>query len=217
MKKILISLSVIGVVAAIAVGGTIAYFSDTETSAGNTFTAGTLDLKVGNQDDPNIAVILDNVKPGDTKYEYWTLKNSGSIAGKPYISFGSILNKENGCTDPERDLDASCDNPGDGQGELGSFLYTQMYWRQGSDSWHQIRLVNYCGDPKLNALGAITVGKGLFTGCGIDPAFPVLNTGDELQVQFRTWWDGRFSTPVDNKAQGDSSIIDVTFHLDQAL
>jgi hypothetical protein len=66
-------------------------------------------------------------------------------------------------------------------------------------------------------LGAITVGKGLFTGCGIDPAFPVLNTGDELQVEFRTWWDGRFSTPVDNKAQGDSSIIDVTFHLDQAL
>lgn len=44
-KKILISLSVIGAVAAIAVGGTIAYFSDTETSTGNTFTAGELDLK----------------------------------------------------------------------------------------------------------------------------------------------------------------------------
>jgi len=45
-KKILISLSVIGVVAAIAVGGTIAYFSNTETSAGNIFVAGAIDLKI---------------------------------------------------------------------------------------------------------------------------------------------------------------------------
>lgn len=45
-KKILISLSVIGIVAAIAIGGTIAYFNDTETSTGNIFTAGALDLKV---------------------------------------------------------------------------------------------------------------------------------------------------------------------------
>jgi len=45
-KKILISLSVIGVVAAIAIGGTIAYFNDTETSTGNIFVAGALDLKV---------------------------------------------------------------------------------------------------------------------------------------------------------------------------
>jgi len=45
-KKILISLSVIGVVAAMAIGGTIAYFNDTETSTGNIFTAGSIDLKV---------------------------------------------------------------------------------------------------------------------------------------------------------------------------
>jgi len=45
-KKILISLTVIGVVAAIAIGGTIAYFNDTETSTGNIFIAGALDLKV---------------------------------------------------------------------------------------------------------------------------------------------------------------------------
>jgi len=47
-KKILISLSIIGAVAAIAIGGTVAYFSDTETSTGNTFTAGSIDLKVDN-------------------------------------------------------------------------------------------------------------------------------------------------------------------------
>lgn len=46
MKKILISLSIIGVIAAGVIGITIAYFNDTETSAGNIFVAGTIDLKV---------------------------------------------------------------------------------------------------------------------------------------------------------------------------
>lgn len=45
-KKILVSLSIIGVVAAMAIGGTIAYFNDTETSTGNIFIAGSLDLKI---------------------------------------------------------------------------------------------------------------------------------------------------------------------------
>ncbi len=46
MKKILISLSVVAAVAAAVVVGTTALFSDTETSAGNIFTAGSIDLKV---------------------------------------------------------------------------------------------------------------------------------------------------------------------------
>ncbi len=47
-KKILISLSIILAVAAIVVSGTVAYLSDTETSAGNIFTAGAIDLKIDN-------------------------------------------------------------------------------------------------------------------------------------------------------------------------
>ena len=47
-KKIIISLSVIAAVAAIVIGGTVAFFSDTEISTGNTFTAGSLDLKISN-------------------------------------------------------------------------------------------------------------------------------------------------------------------------
>jgi len=46
MKKILISLSIIGAVAAIVSGVTYALFNDTETSTGNIFVAGTMDLKV---------------------------------------------------------------------------------------------------------------------------------------------------------------------------
>ncbi|MFA4831277.1 MAG: TasA family protein [Patescibacteria group bacterium] len=68
MKKILVSLSIIGAVAAIAIGGTVAYFTDTETSAGNTFTAGILDLTVDNtcyynklaDGDPNCPTVVDS-------------------------------------------------------------------------------------------------------------------------------------------------------------
>jgi predicted ribosomally synthesized peptide with SipW-like signal peptide len=47
-KKLIVSLSVIGVVAAIAIGGTIAYFQDVETSVGNKFVAGKFNLKIDN-------------------------------------------------------------------------------------------------------------------------------------------------------------------------
>jgi predicted ribosomally synthesized peptide with SipW-like signal peptide len=49
MKKILISASIVVAVAAVVVGATTAFFSDTETSTGNTFTAGAIDLTVDNQ------------------------------------------------------------------------------------------------------------------------------------------------------------------------
>jgi len=46
MKKILLSVLSVGVVGAVAFGATQAFFSDTETSTGNTFTAGEIDLTV---------------------------------------------------------------------------------------------------------------------------------------------------------------------------
>ena len=46
MKKTIISLGVVGVIAAIAIGATFAYFNDTEKSTGNILVAGIMDLKV---------------------------------------------------------------------------------------------------------------------------------------------------------------------------
>lgn len=49
MKKIIYSAGMIVFVAALAMGATGAFFSDTETSTGNTFTAGDIDLKIDNE------------------------------------------------------------------------------------------------------------------------------------------------------------------------
>lgn len=86
MKKIAISLGIIGVVAAIVIGATTAYFSDTETSTGNTFTAGTLDLTLEESD--GVPITLTNMAPGDSASGTITVQNSGtgSMAGKLYAT-----------------------------------------------------------------------------------------------------------------------------------
>src|SRR3990167_4772485 len=49
MKRILISAGTLVFVGALAVGATGAFFSDTETSTGNTFAAGDIDLQIDNE------------------------------------------------------------------------------------------------------------------------------------------------------------------------
>jgi predicted ribosomally synthesized peptide with SipW-like signal peptide len=47
--RIIVSLAIMAVAGAAAIGGTVAYFSDSEVSKNNTFTAGALDLKVDSE------------------------------------------------------------------------------------------------------------------------------------------------------------------------
>ncbi|OPL11982.1 MAG: hypothetical protein AVO34_01815 [Firmicutes bacterium ML8_F2] len=81
MKKIILSLSVIVAVAAIVIGGTIAYFSDTEVSEGNTFTAGNLDVTIAEGESEDFSVSFTNMAPGEwTEKQKLNLINSGSLA-----------------------------------------------------------------------------------------------------------------------------------------
>ena len=66
MKNISRSLVVIVGVAALAIGGTIAYFSDTETSTGNTFSTGTIDISVDDQNPWTKKFELKDMKPSET-------------------------------------------------------------------------------------------------------------------------------------------------------
>lgn len=112
MKKILVSLSIIGVVAGIAIGGTIAYFSDTETSAGNTFSAGTLDLKIRDQNEGYGHGVVgtwtaSDIKPGD-EYEFSVpfagLFNEGTIKGNHLeITDDFVVIEEDPCLEPDTD------------------------------------------------------------------------------------------------------------------
>jgi predicted ribosomally synthesized peptide with SipW-like signal peptide len=70
----------IALVGALVGGGLYAYFSDIETSAPNTFTAGTIDLMVNDQNPwtQNFTANLTDLKPCQTGYINVTLKNVGT-------------------------------------------------------------------------------------------------------------------------------------------
>ncbi len=76
-KKILISLSVIGVVAAIVVGGTVAYFSDTEKSETNTFSTGAIDITIEVGEEWSQGWVIEDMIPGDVGYIVFNILNPG--------------------------------------------------------------------------------------------------------------------------------------------
>jgi len=77
MKKIAISLGIIGVVGAIVIGGTIAYFSDTETSTGNTFSTGVIDIDINDQNPWTKSWNITDMKPCETGYITFNINNPG--------------------------------------------------------------------------------------------------------------------------------------------
>lgn len=134
-KKILISLSVIAAVAAIAIGGTVAFFSDTETSTGNTFTAGELDLLVDidgviyNPLNRPIFTVTD-MKPGDDGEETISLHVDNDACG--FVKFDLKSDLDNSCNEPEELAEPSCEL--DDIGELND----QVNWVIWKDEGNQL-------------------------------------------------------------------------------
>lgn len=116
MQKIITSLSIVAIVAGLALGVTGAYFSDVETSTGNTFTAGTLDMALsdwsasilssgpGSQASANggASFTFGDVAPGDEVKAVITLDNSGGTIGAESVLLDvSASNSDNTCVEPE--------------------------------------------------------------------------------------------------------------------
>jgi len=104
-KKIILSLSVIGIVAAIAVGGTIAYFSDTETSVGNTFTAGTIDISLNSKGGQAVQTVSGDLdlKPSQTGWTKAVVTNVGTNPAEIWKHIGNVENREHGIVEPEQE------------------------------------------------------------------------------------------------------------------
>lgn len=154
MKKILVSLSIIGVVAAIAIGATKAYFADVETSTGNTMTAGSIDLKIdyrckggGCEVGFHDLGLGDHyfsecdVKPGD-KGEVtisWHVSNNKAWGR---LKMDDIVDYEYHCTEPETEYpDPTCEydplDPGEGLGELSQYITFTAWMDEGSEEGWQ--------------------------------------------------------------------------------
>ena len=89
MKKLLVILMSC-VLALGLMGGAFAYFTDTEESTGNTFTAGYVDLEINDSSTPGVVFTLVDMAPGVASIEYEIeFENAGSIEGT--LTFDVVL------------------------------------------------------------------------------------------------------------------------------
>jgi hypothetical protein len=157
MKKILLSVLTIGVVATVAVVASQAFFSDTEKSVVNTFTAGAIDLQIDYDGYYNKAVDnepqihwdlkdlvgekffnFEDLKPGD--YGEGTISmhviNNDAWA---CMAFTNLHNDDNGITTPESLVDST---EGADNGELAQRLFFTAWADDGDNIWEE-------GEPLL--------------------------------------------------------------------
>ena len=135
-RKIFLSLLTIAFIGTIAIGGTIAYFKDSAISSGNTFSAGKLDLKVKDADNPGVLFTLSNITPG-----HWydagtiTVRNAGSVPGRLSIKIKDPVSHENTLEDPEIkagdatgiEVDPGSYDANEGDGELWDLCFMRVY------------------------------------------------------------------------------------------
>ena len=202
MKKIIplvASMMMILVVGIFAGTGTMAYFNDTETSTGNTITAGTLDLQIDGVDTNVVKVDIQNWKPSSGPYSYtYELTNIGSINGYLDLATINVADNENGLTEPEDEAgDVTTD-----VGELSTLLKMHMF-------------VDAAPSNGYFGVEDTTIYTGYMNGIAsaYDQNIP-LAAGQTVYITFQVgWWLGG----NDNLAQSDSVVFDITFRLDQIV
>jgi len=216
MKNIIISLMIIAAVATLIGTGIAANFSDTESATGNTFTAGTLNLKVGALDPCTEAISVSNLKPGDTDTAAtWLAKNTGTIAGDLTVAVGAITNDENTLYEVEADAGDVTENTG----ELGANLKIAFWMDVDKDNaWSS-------GDYYLKSNQSKVVWDDEDVGLPA-AAYDIVNNYDSktwtgVQNVAATTDAGKFRTEYDlpgatgNTVQSDGCEFNITFSLNQ--
>lgn len=107
MKKIIKSLGVIAAMSVIVVGATRAYFSDTETSAGNIISAGTIDISVDGENpwDKTYNESLADMKPSQVKEIIFKVKNVSSNPVRVWKHLGNFAVATGTQSQPECDTE----------------------------------------------------------------------------------------------------------------
>jgi spore coat-associated protein N len=201
VKKI-VGLSIVAVlIIGMVGGGTWAYFNDTETSAGNTLSAGTLDLIIDEEGSELFSV--SNVAPGDNGTGQITLANIGSLAGELDVSISTVTNTPGaGGTEYEG-----------GSGELGANAQLALYIDLTGNGIT-------ADDIGLASNGTTYDPSGTLNYDAIDnyalaswDAATSIAAGAD--VEFVALWD--IPTSAGNDIQGDSVSFDVIFLLEQSI
>ncbi len=166
---------------------------------------------------------LDDMKPGDSGEETLSMHVNQTSCG--FINFDLTSDKENGCSEPEKLVDKTCGNPGEGKGELNDETKWIIWQDIGNVPGWQCGANPRCradaqeGDNILNGKevvwtsGALTADKKYGVGELTSAQVPYFG----FAWCFGEWGAG-FScqgASLDNETQGDSFKADLIFSAEQ--
>jgi len=229
MKKILISISIILGIAAATIGATGAFgtnyfgYAPPQTNCG-----GGLNLKIDIDgvlyEHLNKPIFIDpDMKPGDKGEETLSFHVNQTSCG--FVNFDLTNDRENGCTGPEKLVDSTCGNPGEGQGELNDQTKWIIWKDEGGVAGWQCGSHPKCsadpleGDNILDGIESVWT-QGILTadkkyGIGELTAAKVPYFG--FAWCFGEWGPGWTCSGVKtgNETQGDSFKADLIFSVEQ--
>lgn len=208
MNKLLTSLLMITIATSLVATGTYAYFSDTEVSTDNTFTAGTFDLTVDGANDPDVTtkVTLEDMAPGD-----WEvigpieLKNVGTIDGIADLHFRDVVDTEDsmdtetGVYVGSSDSELEADQIGEIY-DISNQIWVDVWFDEDQDGVEDDGELIYAdGEVTLNELEDVDFDIG---------DLPAGETAD-LYLSFH------LDSATDNTYQGDYTTFDIEFTMHQ--
>ena len=221
MKRIIMSLGGIVFVAVLAVSATGAFFSDTETSTGNTFAAGDIDLQIDNTSyvtnndgvlvaSPNNSWALSDlteqlffsfadVKPGDIGEDTISI-HPGSNDAWACMAADITATPDNGINDPEDEAGDVTDGNG---GELQNFL-NFSFWEDDGDNVYETGEV-LLSDLQGSAATIFDGGWQTIADSGNGPALP----GSSTTYVGKAWCFGTL-TPNGTVQDGNGSSTPLT-------
>jgi spore coat-associated protein N len=205
VKRLIPAILPIFFVALLLSAGTFAYFTDAERSTGNTFAAGTLDLKIGDwnedfKDGVTATWTLSNMKPGDTIGPYSVLlRNFGSIEAD---------HVEIKCTNTVTDPPGPESDTEEGTTDMDKAMEITILAYDENNLLYVLPDLNGNGIKDLNDFENFNGGQGFDH---ITPV-PAANQGTTRTFTMAL----RFHpTLADNDYQGDILTVTITFTLNQ--
>lgn len=127
---VLILLVILGAVAINAVGATVAYYSDTETSRGNFFSAGSLDFTVEAKKPDNED---EGLSPGGSIVQLATVLNRGSLDFQYTVEVEKTGGDDNFCR--TLDIEAGLEGATAYTGKLMDFVSLPVLYSTSTDDW----------------------------------------------------------------------------------
>ncbi|OGY26449.1 MAG: hypothetical protein A2Z24_00345 [Candidatus Woykebacteria bacterium RBG_16_44_10] len=212
MKRILISLMTIAIVAVVGFAVTRAYFSDTETSTGNTLTAGTIDISVENGPDSSfIPVTITDMKPSYVRWTKHVVQNVGNNPLKLWKHIKDVKTDENEVNEPECQTyggtwnGGTCDG-GTPNNDIDKFIEYDMYIGgevNGSSDNNWLGGQNTGGQVVISETAGVTIADiaSVFVFLG------ELQPGKSIEV----WQSYHMKDETGNWAQTDEMTFDIEF------